>query len=86
MLCACEAARDLSALTAPSAKPQLEDPPAWMLVGCSKLKKIPEHALNQKTTEAVIAHDTKIYEDCYLRYYALRNFYRKRDDALRGLP
>ena len=66
--------------------PQLTDPPAWMVSGCPELAPLPKHAFNQKDTEAAWARDAASYHNCRMRYYALRNYYRKRDSGLRAKP
>ena len=64
--------------------PQLEEPPAWMRASCAKLDKLAEREPSQEEVEGDWGSDTQVYERCRIRHAALRNFYRKRDEALRG--
>lgn len=67
-------------------KPQLQEPPKWMLAGCPKLRTLPDKAMSQKEVEVSWGPDIGAYEACRLRYYALRKYYRERDAALSATP
>ena len=64
--------------------PQLSDPPKWMTTGCPAIKALPDKAATQNEVEGMWNFDVEGYETCRLKYYALRNYYRKRDEALRA--
>ena len=70
-------------MTSVAVAPRLEEPPKWMTSGCPSLAKLRESELPQEEAESEWGADAQLYENCRVKHAALRNFYRKRDAALR---
>jgi hypothetical protein len=73
----------LAGIQATAKPPELQDPPAWMTVGCPELTKLPEKEAVQQEVEGYWGGDEEVYKKCRIKHAALRNFYRRRDAALR---
>jgi hypothetical protein len=87
ILCGCSAGLGLNwDATAPIAdKPELGAPPTWMTTGCPKLAPLGNKQLSQAEVLSRWGTDSEAYHNCRSKYYALRKFYKERDEALRGV-
>ena len=54
-----------------------------MTAACKRPTKLPDKSLGQAEVEKAWATDLQLLELCRNKHTALRNYYRKRDDALR---